>query len=95
MVKAGVIGEVVAETKKYEFVEGNVYFPPSSIKKKFFVKSDTKYTCPWKGDAVYYSLKIKGKIVKDAAWCYPDPKPAAKNIKGYYAFDRKLVEIEK
>jgi len=77
-------GTVIAETKKYEVVEGNIYFPPDSIKKEFFKKSDSHSTCPWKGEAGYYDIVVKGKVNKDAASYYPNP--AAKNIKGYVAF---------
>jgi uncharacterized protein (DUF427 family) len=31
---------------------------------------------------------VNGKTNPDAAWYYPDPKPAASNIKGYIAFWR-------
>lgn len=87
-------GTVIAETKKYEVVEGNIYFPPGSIKKEFFRKSDSHSTCPWKGESSYYDVVVKGKINKDAAWHYPNPKPAAKSIKGYVAFWNGVEIIE-
>jgi len=87
-------GTVIAETKKYEVVEGNIYFPPDSIKKEFFRKSDSHSTCPWKGEASYYDIVVKGKVNKDAAWYYPNPKPAAKNIEGYVAFWNGVEVVE-
>jgi len=86
-------GTVVAETDKFEEVEGNIYFPPDSIKKEFFKKSETTTVCPWKGTASYYSLDVKGQTNDDAAWVYPDPKDAAQNIKDHIAF-WKGVEIQ-
>lgn len=77
---------VVAESDQCEVVEGNQYFPPDAIKSDYFKASDTHTTCPWKGVASYYSLEVDGQVNKDAAWYYPDPKDAAKNIKGYIAF---------
>jgi len=94
MPKAMWNGVVLAESDKYEMVEGNVYFPPESVKKDYFRDSDTDSECPWKGHADYYDVVVGGNTSKDAAWYYPDPKPAPKQIKGYVAFDRsKGVEI--
>jgi len=81
-------GVVLAESDRYEVVEGNVYFPPESLKMEYFRPSDTHTTCGWKGVASYYTLTVNGKENPDAAWYYPDPKPAASHIKGYVAFWR-------
>ncbi|MEQ9466981.1 MAG: DUF427 domain-containing protein [Ekhidna sp.] len=79
-------GEVIAESDETVVVEGNHYFPPSSIKKEFFKETDTHTVCPWKGTASYYSLEVNGEENKDAAWYYPETSELAKNIKGYVAF---------
>lgn len=42
MVKVIVNGAVIAETDKYEVVEGNKYFPPESLKKEYFTESNTQ-----------------------------------------------------
>ncbi|WAS04251.1 DUF427 domain-containing protein [Synechococcus sp. C9] len=81
-------GVVLAESDHYEVVEGNVYFPPSALKMEYFRPSDTHTTCGWKGVANYYTVTVNGKENPDAAWYYPEPKPAAQNIKGYVAFWR-------
>jgi uncharacterized protein (DUF427 family) len=87
-------GKVIAESDKFEIVEGNVYFPPDTIKREFFKPSDTHTICPWKGTASYYTVEVDGKQNKDAAWYYPETKPAANNVKGYVAFWRG-VTVEK
>jgi uncharacterized protein (DUF427 family) len=92
-VKAIWNGTVVAESDATEVVEGNQYFPPDAIKREFFRPSDTHTVCPWKGTASYYSLDIDGKRNADAAWFYPTPKDAAKNITNYVAF-WKGVEVK-
>jgi uncharacterized protein (DUF427 family) len=86
MAKAIWNGQVVAETDKYEVVEGNIYFPPESVKNQFFRPSSNTTRCFWKGTAHYYDLVVDGKENKDAAWYYPDPTEAAKNIKDHIAF---------
>jgi uncharacterized protein (DUF427 family) len=83
---------IIAETNDTIIVEGNHYFPESSLIQKYFKPSETHTTCGWKGVASYYSLVVDGKENKDAAWFYPEPKDAAKNIKNCVAF-WKGVEV--
>ena len=92
MPRASWNGEILAETQDYEVVEGNIYFPGSSIKREFFKPSDTSSHCPWKGDASYFDIHVKGEINRDAASYYPQALEAAKNIEGYIAF-WKGVEV--
>ena len=87
-------GQVIAESEKYETVEGNVYFPPGSMTKQYFTASNTTTVCPWKGTAHYYNVVVDGKTNADAAWYYPDPSKAAKNIKDHVAFWRGVI-VEK
>lgn len=93
MAKAIWNGVVVAESDKTVEVENNQYFPPDSIKQEFFQPSPTHTVCGWKGTASYYTLKVNGQTNPDAAWYYPEAKPAAKNIQGYVAF-WKGVQVE-
>lgn len=75
-----------ADADSVERVENNVYFPPDSIRKDHFQPSDTRTECPWKGTAHYYNVVVNGEINRDAAWFYPEPKAAAKQIAGHVAF---------
>lgn len=86
-------GVILAESDDLKNVEGNYYFPDSSLNKTFFRPSDTHTTCHWKGVASYYHLVVNGKENKDAAWFYPETKDAAKHIEGRVAF-WKGVEIK-
>jgi uncharacterized protein (DUF427 family) len=86
MAKATWSNTVIAESDTFELVEGNVYFPPSAVKRSYFKDSSTHTTCPWKGEASYYDVVVNGQTNKDAAWYYPAPKDAAKNIKDHIAF---------
>ncbi len=79
-------GAVLAESDDTVVVEGNHYFPRSAVKEGVLVDSDTSSVCPWKGTASYYTLEVNGDKNEDAAWYYPDPKPAARNIAGRVAF---------
>lgn len=79
-------GAVLAESDHTEVVEGNHYFPPSTLHREHFRPSSKHTVCSWKGTASYYDIEVDGQVNKDAAWYYPDPLPAAKNIAGFVAF---------
>jgi uncharacterized protein (DUF427 family) len=79
-------GAVLAESDQTEVVEGNHYFPPSALQREYFRPNNTHTVCGWKGTASYYDIEVNDKVNKDAAWYYPDPLPAAKNIAGFVAF---------
>jgi uncharacterized protein (DUF427 family) len=83
----------IAESDETIVVENNHYFPNDSVHKEYLKESNTHTVCPWKGTASYYTLEVDGKTNKDAAWFYPNPKEAAKNIAGYVAFWRG-VEVK-
>jgi uncharacterized protein (DUF427 family) len=78
--------QVIAESDRTVVVEGNHYFPKEAVKAEFLQDSPTHTTCPWKGVASYYSLRVDGETNRDAAWYYPQTKDAAKHIEGYVAF---------
>ncbi|MEI7683315.1 MAG: DUF427 domain-containing protein, partial [Candidatus Saccharibacteria bacterium] len=91
--KATLDNQIIAEAPKDDliYIEGNWYFPPSSVKNEFLKKSDTPYTCPWKGECQYYDVIIGDRTAKDNAFSYPKPKPSAidavkKDFSNYVAF---------
>jgi uncharacterized protein (DUF427 family) len=87
-VKAIWSGATLAESNDTVVVEGNHYFPLSSIKSEHFRSSDTHTSCHWKGQASYYDIVVDSKVNKDAAWYYPTPSDAAKQIQDRVAFWR-------
>jgi len=86
-------GAVLAESDQTVVVEGNHYFPPAALKREHFEPSDHHTVCGWKGTASYYHVVASGQRNDNAAWYYPEPKDAAKNIAGYVAF-WKGVKVE-
>lgn len=88
-------GKVIAEAPKEDliYIEQNWYFPPASVKQDFLKKSDTPYTCPWKGVCQYFDVGEDSLWSKDDAWSYPNPLPSAiekvkKDFSNYVAFWR-------
>jgi uncharacterized protein (DUF427 family) len=83
---------LIAKSDDIVRVEGNAYFPRAAVDDALLRDSGTTSICPWKGTAYYYTLAANGAENRDAAWYYPDPKPAAKEIAGRVAF-WKGVEV--
>ncbi|MBC7918608.1 MAG: DUF427 domain-containing protein [Rhodoferax sp.] len=77
---------VIAESDDTVVVEGNHYFPASSLNREYTTFSNHKTSCAWKGQASYYSLIVNGEMNPDAVWYYPDPKPEAVAVKDRVAF---------
>ena len=92
MVSARWNGAVIAQSDDTVVVEGNHYFPRDSVKVDFLQGSDKTSVCGWKGTAHYQSLIVDGKTNTDAAWYYPEPKDAAREITDRIAF-WKGVEV--
>ncbi len=84
--KASWNNTVIAQSADTVLVEGNHYFPESSLNKEFITFSNHKSSCAWKGQASYYTLIVNGDTNPDAVWYYPDPKPEAEMVRGRVAF---------
>ena len=78
--------KIIAKSDETIIIEGNHYFPPNSINKEYLEESSQTTVCPWKGTATYYNVVVDGQSNKGAAWYYPNPSDAAKEIKNYIAF---------
>ena len=97
-----VLGDVViADAPKEDLIsiEGNWYFPPSSVNTDLLVESPTPYHCPWKGDCQYYSVKDGDTLLQDRAFSYPNPIPTAfdrvgKDFSGYITFWKEVRFVE-
>ncbi len=79
-------GEVLAESEDTVVVDGNHYFPADSVRQELLQPTATTTVCGWKGTASYYDVVVGGSVNSDAAWYYPAPKDAARQIAGRIAF---------
>jgi len=82
---------VLAESDDTISLEGNIYFPMSSIKKEYFEETKSTSLCLWKGKANYFTVNVNGEINKNCAWYYPKPSFLAKKIKDHVAFWQDVV----
>ncbi|MFD2513712.1 DUF427 domain-containing protein [Pontibacter locisalis] len=84
---------VIADSDQTIEIEGNHYFPPKNVNKDYLEESRTHTTSSSMGEATYYHVQVNGEVILDAAWSYPDPKEAAKEVRFYIAFG-KGVRVE-
>jgi len=92
-------GQIVAESDQTITIEGNHYFPKESVKNEFLSDSDQHSTCPWKGNASYFDIKVGDEVNEAGAWYYPAPKSTAieivgKDFSNYIAFWRGVEVTE-
>jgi len=99
--KAVLNDTVIAEAPEGDLIriEGNWYFPPASVKSEYLVESDTPYTCPWKGECQYFSVKSDSGLLQDRAWSYPTPYPSSfdrvgKDYSNYVAFWKDVRVVD-
>ncbi|MEK7321796.1 MAG: DUF427 domain-containing protein [Pseudomonadota bacterium] len=89
--KAVFQNSVLADSDNCIVMENNYYFPPEAVTMKYLQTSTTHSVCPWKGIANYYDVIVNGRINADAAWYYPQPKPATSGIKDYITFWKNIT----
>lgn len=87
-------GETIAESDDTVVVEGNHYFPRASVRAEVLRPSGSRTSSPWIGEASYFTVEVGDQVNRDAAWYYPEPKPAAEQIAGRVAFWRGVTVVE-
>ncbi len=97
VVRAG--GAVIAESAQaLELREGDydpvIYIPRGDIAMAFLEPSEKTTHCPHKGDATYFGVQTKSRLLADAAWSYEAPNAAVARIAGHLAFDTAEVTVE-
>jgi len=69
------------------------YLPFGDVRTELLEASDTVTSCPYKGEARYWSVRAGDTFVQDAAWSYPSPVPENPKIKGLLAFFNERVDL--
>jgi uncharacterized protein (DUF427 family) len=87
-------GTEIARSDRTVVVEGNHYFPAEDVVSGVLEPSATHTVCPWKGEASYYDVVVGDDRNPDAAWYYPTPKDAAKEITDRVAFWKGISVTE-
>lgn len=68
------------------------YLPPEDIRMELMQPSRRKTFCEWKGVASHYDLIVDDEVVRDAAWCFPEPARAFEPLRDYVAFYPERVD---
>ena len=93
---APISDQVVADSNKARllFETGlptRYYLPRDDVHLDLLQPSDRSTSCPYKGTANYWHVKLGNEVFKDLVWSYPDPAPEAAQIKGYFCFFNEQV----
>lgn len=70
-----------------------VFFPRPDVETGYLSRTDFTSHCPYKGDAVFFTLLRHGEFAENAVWSFEEPYPAVEQIAGMLAFSPRQTEI--
>jgi uncharacterized protein (DUF427 family) len=97
VVRIEIGGEVIAESHRALILEETrcpirFYVPKADVRMERLERTATHTHCPYKGDAIYWSVRVGDRVVRDAAWSYEEPLPERKDIRGHLCFYASRVD---
>jgi uncharacterized protein (DUF427 family) len=97
-VRVVVDGEVVADTHRPRLLfetslPTRYYIPKTDVRMDLLEPTQTSTQCPYKGKAVYWSVRLGDKVLKDLVWGYPFPIPECPKIENLVCFYNEKVDI--
>jgi uncharacterized protein (DUF427 family) len=69
------------------------YLPREHVCTELLSQTSTATTCPFKGQASYWSVRVGEEVHDDIAWSYERPIPDAAGITGMVCFYNDRVEL--
>ncbi|HET9666944.1 MAG TPA: DUF427 domain-containing protein, partial [Desertimonas sp.] len=63
-----------------------LYVPEADVDSALLEPTDHRTHCPFKGDASYWSVRVRDRVAENAVWSYPDPIASARWLRGRMAF---------
>jgi uncharacterized protein (DUF427 family) len=90
-VRGELAGETVLDTTAGRLLHESqilpvLYVPEADVAAELLVPTGTHTTCPFKGEASYWSIRVGDRVAEDAVWSYPEPLPEAPWLRGHLAF---------
>jgi uncharacterized protein (DUF427 family) len=73
-------------------LQDRYYLPREDVRTEHLRPTDTRTTCPFKGEASYWAVDVGGEVYPDLVWSYEDPIPAAAGVAGLLCFYAERVE---
>jgi len=97
-VEIAVGGEKVAESDQPVLLDETglptrYYLPPDDVRTELLRATESRSTCPFKGEATYWSVTAGGKVHDDLVWSYAAPIPGVEGIAGLLCFYSERVEL--
>ncbi|HTO01201.1 MAG TPA: DUF427 domain-containing protein [Microthrixaceae bacterium] len=91
-------GEVLADTRHPILLDETglptrYYLPREDVRMDLLEPTTFHTTCPFKGEASYWSANIGGERQDGIVWSYESPLPAVTDITGYLSFYPDRVQI--
>jgi uncharacterized protein (DUF427 family) len=91
-------GEKLAETDRPVLLDETglptrYYLQREDVRTDLLEPTDTATTCPFKGQASYWSARVGGETHQDLVWSYETPIPQAEGITGLMSFYPDRVEL--
>lgn len=100
-VEVHVDGEKVAESDRSMRLDETglpprYYLPPADVRTDLLRATSFSTTCPFKGQASYWTLEVAGAVHDGIVWSYEQPIPQAEAITGLMSFydDRATLTVE-
>jgi uncharacterized protein (DUF427 family) len=91
-------GEKLAESDRAVLLEETglptrYYLPRPDVRTELLRPTDHQTTCPFKGEASYWSAEVGGEVHENLVWSYETPIPQAEGIAGLMCFYSERVEL--
>lgn len=92
-------GKILAESDACLLVQesdhdSRLYFPESDVRWENFTASEYRTTCPFKGEASYWSLQSGVDSLENVVWTYREPLPQVSGLAGYVSFDTDKLKVQ-
>jgi len=90
-VRAELAGETVLDTRAGVLLHESqmlpvLYVPEADVSSELLEPTDHATTCPFKGEATYWSVRVGDRVAENAVWAYPEPNAETPWLFGHQAF---------
>jgi uncharacterized protein (DUF427 family) len=69
------------------------YLPREDVRTELLRPTSSETTCPFKGQAAYWSVQVGQEVYDDLVWSYETPIPQAAGIAGLMCFYNERVNL--
>ena len=91
-------GQTIAESDRAVRLDetglpARYYIPREDVRTDLLQATSHQTTCPFKGQASYWSVRVGDKVHNNIVWGYQTPIPAAASIAGLLCFYNDRVDM--